>query len=80
MMGGMLESRVALTAMAHLVMAADNIRLFDMDTCLLGHRLDPVLSAVKIDKYVLSLPRPDLPGIGIEIDPGFLNGCRCWKI
>ena len=48
MMGGMLESRVALTAFAHFALAHDNIRFYDMDTCLLGHTADPVTGGVQI--------------------------------
>lgn len=80
MMGGMLESRVALTAMTHLVMAADNITLFDMDTCLLGQTLDPVIKGVEINKYELRLPEPLVPGLGVVIDPIFLQGCKSWKV
>jgi L-alanine-DL-glutamate epimerase-like enolase superfamily enzyme len=46
MMGGMLESRVALTAFAHFATAKDNIKFYDMDTCLL-HKTDPVTGGVK---------------------------------
>jgi len=80
MMGGMLESRVALTAMTHLVMAADNIRFFDMDTCLLGHTEDPVDKGVEIKEYRLSLPIPDRPGIGVEVKPDFLKNCPKWSV
>ncbi|UAY56681.1 mandelate racemase/muconate lactonizing enzyme family protein [Arachidicoccus terrestris] len=80
MMGGMLESRMALTAMAHLVLAAGNIRFIDMDTCLLGHTEDPVTRGVEINQYRLRLPSPDLPGIGAEIDPSFLSKCARWCI
>src|SRR5258708_717262 len=47
MMGGMLESRVALTAFAHFALAHDNIIFHDMDTCLLGHTADPVSGGVR---------------------------------
>lgn len=80
MMGGMLESRVALTAMTHMAMAADNIDFFDMDTCLLGHTEDPVVRGVTFQRYRLYLPTPDLPGIGIEIDPHFLERCERYTI
>lgn len=80
MMGGMLESRAALTAMTHLVMAADNIRFIDMDTCLLGHTKDPVTRGVEINHYKLRLPSPDLLGLGVEIDPFFLSKCARWCI
>src|SRR5690606_2053535 len=35
MMGGMLESRIALTAFAHFAAATPNIKFYDMDTCML---------------------------------------------
>ncbi|WP_091398428.1 mandelate racemase/muconate lactonizing enzyme family protein [Arachidicoccus rhizosphaerae] len=80
MMGGMLESRVALTAMTHMVMASGNIRFFDMDTCLLGHLEDPVTRGVHIQDYRLSLPEPLLPGIGIQTDAAFLEKCDRWVV
>src|ERR1700754_1671883 len=36
MMGGMLESRIALSAFAHFAMAYGNVLFNDMDTCMLG--------------------------------------------
>lgn len=80
MMGGMLESRVALTAMIHLVMAVDNITFYDMDTCLLGHTQDPVIKGVGVNQFQLSLPIPESTGLGVEIDPVFLEGCSCWRV
>src|SRR5688500_9213572 len=51
MMGGMLESRIALSAFAHFAMAHDNIIFYDMDTCMLGHKEDPVTGGVKYHGY-----------------------------
>jgi L-alanine-DL-glutamate epimerase-like enolase superfamily enzyme len=42
MLGGMLESRLALTAKVHFAMSHDNIQFYDLDTCLLGQLADPV--------------------------------------
>ncbi|HUQ64991.1 MAG TPA: dipeptide epimerase, partial [Flavitalea sp.] len=70
MMGGMLESRVALSAFAHFAMAHDNIIFYDMDTCLLGHKVDPVCGGVQFDGFTLSLPH--IPGIGAEADADFV--------
>lgn len=72
MMGGMLESRVALTAFAHLATACDNIRFYDMDTCLLGHKIDPVIGGVQFKGFLVELPEG--PGIGADVDPAFLAG------
>jgi L-alanine-DL-glutamate epimerase-like enolase superfamily enzyme len=74
MMGGMLESRVALTAFAHFALAHDNIRFYDMDTCLLGHTADPVTGGVQYDGYFLELP--DTPGLGADADDAFLRQCE----
>ncbi|MHA4847097.1 mandelate racemase/muconate lactonizing enzyme family protein [Flavitalea antarctica] len=71
MMGGMLESRVALSAFAHLAMACDNIVFNDMDTCMLGHKLDPVTGGVHYDGYYVELPAG--PGIGADADDEFLK-------
>ncbi len=74
MMGGMLESRLALTAFAHLATACENIRYYDMDTCLLGHLEDPVTGGVRYDRFNVVLPGG--PGIGADIDPAFLSRCE----
>jgi L-alanine-DL-glutamate epimerase-like enolase superfamily enzyme len=74
MMGGMLESRVALTAFAHFALAHDNIRFHDMDTCLLGHTADPVTGGVQYRGYFLEVP--DQPGLGADADPAFLRHCH----
>ncbi len=71
MMGGMLESRIALTAKAHFAMATENIRFYDLDTCLLGHKVDPVLGGVSFQEMKLLLT--DTPGIGADVDPDYLK-------
>ncbi|GAO42937.1 putative muconate cycloisomerase [Flavihumibacter petaseus NBRC 106054] len=73
MMGGMLESRLALSAFAHLATALDNIIYYDMDTCLLGHLEDPVTGGVTYDGFYVVLP--DAPGIGADISEAFLQQC-----
>ncbi|HVZ24507.1 MAG TPA: dipeptide epimerase [Sediminibacterium sp.] len=71
MMGGMLESRVALTAKVHLATALDNIQYYDLDTCLLGHLEDPVTGGVTYQGMQLELP--ETPGIGADVDPAYLE-------
>ena len=71
MMGGMLESRVALTALAHFATAFDNIYFYDMDTCMLGHKIDPVIGGVSYNNFYVELP--DAIGIGADVDETFLN-------
>ncbi len=74
MMGGMLESRIALTAFAHFALAHDNIIFHDMDTCLLGHKTDPVTDGVQYRGYFLELT--DRPGLGADADEAFLRQCE----
>jgi L-alanine-DL-glutamate epimerase-like enolase superfamily enzyme len=71
MLGGMVESRLALTGKVHFAMAHDNIHFYDLDTCLLGHLTDPVTGGARYNNYFLELD--DTPGIGADIDPDFLK-------
>ncbi|MFT3704435.1 MAG: dipeptide epimerase [Agriterribacter sp.] len=71
MMGGMLESRVALTAFAHFASATENIQFYDMDTCMLGHKADPVTGGVRYNQYFVELP--DGIGIDADVDEAFLQ-------
>ncbi len=71
MMGGMLESRVALSAFAHFVLAHDNVIFYDMDTCMLGHKADPVKGGVQYKGFLLQVP--ETPGIGADVDDVFLQ-------
>jgi L-alanine-DL-glutamate epimerase-like enolase superfamily enzyme len=78
MMGGMLESRLALTAFAHFASANENIKFYDLDTCLLGHLADPVIGGVRYSGYTLQLP--SVPGIGADAEENFLSGCESISI
>ncbi|MFL9481172.1 mandelate racemase/muconate lactonizing enzyme family protein [Chitinophagaceae bacterium LWZ2-11] len=72
MLGGMLESRIALTAKVHFAMAMDNVHFYDLDTCLLGHKVDPVVGGVTYKGMQLELS--DAPGIGADVDEAYLTG------
>lgn len=74
MIGGMLESRVALSAFAHFALAHNNVIYYDMDTCMLGHKVDPVKGGVTFSGFVLETP--GTPGIGADADDSFLNTCE----
>jgi len=74
MMGGMLESRIALSAKLHFVYASPNIKFYDMDTCMLGHKVDPCIGGVTYDGYFLNIN--DAPGIGADADAIFLKNCE----
>jgi L-alanine-DL-glutamate epimerase-like enolase superfamily enzyme len=71
MMGGMLESRVALSAKVHVAMSLDNIKYYDLDTCLLGHKIDPVIGGASYKGMHLELS--DAHGIGADVDPAYLQ-------
>lgn len=74
MMGGMLESRVALSAFAHFALAHDNVVFYDMDTCMLGHKADPVTGGVTYDRFNVIVP--ESPGIGADVSEEFLDQCE----
>lgn len=70
MMGCMNETRVALTAAAHVVMSQQIIRYADLDA-FLEHEADPVVGGMQVKAGVVTLP--DTPGLGLDIDPAFLK-------
>jgi L-Ala-D/L-Glu epimerase len=74
MLGGMLESRLALTAKVHLAMSHDNFVFYDLDTCLLGQLVDPVVGGATYRGFFLEIT--DAPGLGADIDPAFLAKCE----
>ncbi len=74
MMGGMLESRLAFTAFAHLATACDNIKYYDMDTPMLGHLVDPVVGGAFYKGFEVHLPQ-GVHGIGATVNSDFLAQC-----
>lgn len=78
MIGSMLESRIALSANLHFAYACQGIKYFDLDTCLLGHLIDPVKGGVTYEGFFLDIP--DTPGIGADADDDFLKTCEKWRI
>ena len=78
MMGGMLESRIALSAKLHFAYACPNVMFYDMDTCLLGHLTDPCTGGLKFNGYHLDID--DTPGIGADADEAFLKTCKHWVV
>ncbi|MDB5018795.1 MAG: ykfB [Mucilaginibacter sp.] len=78
MMGGMLESRIALSAKLHFVYASPNIEFYDMDTCMLGHLQDPCVGGVTYHGYKLNIA--DTPGIGADADEAFLDECEQFTV
>lgn len=78
MIGGMLESRLALTAKVHLAYACEGIVYYDMDTCMIGHLEDPILDGVIFDGYQVHLT--EAPGIGASVSSDFLQACERWVV
>jgi L-alanine-DL-glutamate epimerase-like enolase superfamily enzyme len=73
MLGCMLETRLGLTAGAHLVSARPNICFVDLDSHY-SLKEDPVIGGALWNGSVITLP--DTPGLGAELDPEFLEGCE----
>jgi L-alanine-DL-glutamate epimerase-like enolase superfamily enzyme len=74
MLGCMGETRLGLSAAAHLTSARPNFKYADLD----GHYLlaeDPIIGGAQWDVGEITLP--DAPGHGADVDPGFLDGCEC---
>ena len=70
MVGCMLETKLGLTAAAHVVASQRNIIFADLD----GndeHQFDPVTGGITVKGGVLTMP--ETPGIGCDIDPDFLK-------
>lgn len=78
MIGGMLETRLALAANVHFAYAAPQVQFFDMDTCMVGHLADPIVGGIKYDGFHITLS--DEPGIGADVDPAYLADCESWVV
>ena len=78
MIGGMLESRLALSAKVHFAYAAANVKFFDLDTCMVGHLVDPVIGGIQYRGYQISISEGF--GIGADIEEEFLKTCEKWVI
>lgn len=78
MIGGMLESRLALSAKLQFAYAAPYVKFFDLDTCMVGHLQDPVLGGMQYDGYRVEIS--DEWGIGADIDQSFLDQCESFIV
>lgn len=70
MVGGMFETRVGISAGAHLIAARSNIKFADLDT-VHHYAEDPVIGGAVFNGCKVSLP--DAPGHGADFDPSFLD-------
>ena len=69
--GGFMESRLGMTAAAHLALSNDHIHHCDFDTPLMFTE-DPVIGGIRyMDKGRIELP--DTPGLGAVIDDSYLQ-------
>ena len=66
-----MESRLGMTAAAHLALTNDHIQHCDFDTPLMFTE-DPVEGGINYGKNGV-LEVPDQPGLGAVINPNFLN-------
>jgi L-Ala-D/L-Glu epimerase len=73
MIGCMMESRLGLTAAAHLASAMTHFKFFDLDS---AHILasDPVVGGMRYDKDLVLLD--ETPGLGVDVDRAFLEKCE----
>jgi L-alanine-DL-glutamate epimerase-like enolase superfamily enzyme len=76
--GGFMESRLGMTAAAHLALSNPSIHHCDFDTPLMFTE-DPVIGGIKyLDKGVIELP--DTPGLGAAIDQSYLERAEMIEI
>lgn len=73
MVGCMDETRLGLTAAAHVVASQKNIVFADLDAALFL-ATDPVLGGMELRQGVIRLPRA--AGLGLDVDPAFLAKLR----
>jgi len=78
MIGCMSESRLGISANAHLASALQNIVFYDLDSPF-EHAQDPVVGGIHYEQHYQVII-PDTPGHGADIDPTFLKNCEGFKV
>jgi L-alanine-DL-glutamate epimerase-like enolase superfamily enzyme len=73
MVGCMMETRLALTAAAHLVCAQESILYADLDASLFLAE-DPIIGGMAVTDGMVTLPHA--PGLGLDVDPAFIATLR----
>ena len=73
MLGCMSETRVALTAAAHVVTASPSVLYADLDA-FTEYDFDPVIGGMELKDGTLRVP--EKPGLGLDIDPAWLKTLR----
>jgi L-Ala-D/L-Glu epimerase len=76
--GGFMESRLGMTAAAHLALSNDHIHHCDFDTPLMFTE-DPVIGGIQyLEKGVIDVP--EVPGLGAVIDDSYLKEGESWTL
>jgi L-alanine-DL-glutamate epimerase-like enolase superfamily enzyme len=76
--GGFMESRLGMTAAAHLALSNDAIHHCDFDTPLMFTE-DPVIGGIQyLEKGVIDVP--DVPGLGAVINESYLQKAESWSL
>jgi L-alanine-DL-glutamate epimerase-like enolase superfamily enzyme len=70
MLGCMIETRLGLTAAAHVHGATRNIVFADLDGYF-EHTFDPIVDGMTVKDGMITLP--EKPGLGTDVDPAFLK-------
>ncbi len=70
MLGSMVETRLGLTAAAHVVAAQKCIMYADLDT-FTEHKIDPVVGGMQVKDGLVTLPQT--PGLGVDVEVDFLK-------
>jgi len=73
----MMETRLGLTAAAHVVSARPNICYADLDGYL-SLEYDPIIGGAQYNVGEITLP--ETPGHGADVDADFLRDCECLTI
>lgn len=73
MLGCMSETRIALTAAAHVAFSQRAVQYADLDA-FTEHKTDPVIGGMKVQGGVVTLP--EAPGLGLDVNPAFLKDLR----
>lgn len=77
MLGCMTETRLGLSAAAHVISARPNIQYADLDGYLFMKE-DPILGGAQYNVGEITIT--DTPGHGADVDPAFLKSCETIKI
>jgi len=80
MIGCFAESRLAMTAAAHLACARPNIHFLDLDSAF-NLKTDPVVGGMTYDDDIGGgINLSDAPGLGASIDEGFMQDCEQYSV